>query len=91
MSGENNKILYECFICERRFQFGRYVYEGNFVAEWGLNVCHACRANSWNGIDLNKYPHVEHILKFRSVPFKLNARGLLAIPAGKAPPGAIDR
>ena len=91
MEADSGATLYECFICERRFQFGRYVYDGNFVAEWGLYVCHACRGNNWNGIDLTEYPHVEHILRFRSVPFRLNARGLLTIPKGKAPPTASDR
>jgi hypothetical protein len=78
-------LFYECFLCKRPFQFGRYVYEGNYIAEWGLNVCHKCRADSWNGIDPAKYPHAESVLKYRSVPFRLNSKGRIDIPTGCSP------
>ena len=79
------KQFYKCFLCEQRFQFGRYVYDGNFVEEWGLHVCHRCRADNLYGIDLTQHPHAEEVLRFRSVPFKRNARGLIDIPKGRSP------
>jgi hypothetical protein len=78
-------LFYECFLCKRSFQFGRYIYEGNYIAEWGLNVCHKCRADSWNGIDPATYPHAESVLKYRSVPFRLNSKGRIEIPKGCPP------
>ena len=77
--------FYRCFLCQRSFQFGRYVYEGNYIAEWRLSVCHRCRADSWNGIDPAKYPHIEDVLKFRSVPFTMTPRGWVEIPSGRPP------
>lgn len=85
VTSDERRAFYRCFICERSFQFGGYLYEGNLVCEWGLHVCHRCRQDNMNGIDCARHPHVEHVLKFRSVPFRVNRHGFIEIPTGKSP------
>jgi len=85
MKHDDDKIFYDCFMCERRFQFGRYIYDGQYVPAWGVNICHRCRQNNWNGIDPDEHPRTVQLLKYRSVPIKLNAKGRLEIPRGVPP------
>jgi hypothetical protein len=85
MQSEQDEILYDCFICERRFQFGRYVYDGQYIPVWRANVCHKCRQKNWNGIDPAEHPEIVQLLKYRSVSIKLNSNGRIEIPPGGPP------
>ena len=85
MKHDEEKIFYECFMCERRFQFGRYIYDGHYIPDWDVNICNRCRQNNWTGIDPAEHPRTVQLLKYRSVPIKLNARGRLEIPRGVPP------
>jgi hypothetical protein len=85
MQSEQDGIFYDCFICERRFQFGRYIYDGQYIPAWRVNVCHRCRQTNWNGIDPAEHPETVQLLKYRSVSIKLNAKGRLEIPPGVPP------
>ena len=86
MKHDEEQIFYVCFMCERRFQFGRYVYEGQYIPAWGVNICNKCRQDNWNGIDPAEHERTVQLLKYRSVPIKLNAKGRLEIPRGGPPP-----
>jgi hypothetical protein len=89
MQHDEEKIFYDCFMCERRFQFGRYVYDGQYVSAWGVNICNRCRHNNCSGIDPAEHPRTVQLLKYRSAPIKLNANGRLEIPRG-GPPQTIS-
>jgi hypothetical protein len=65
---------------------GRYVYEGQYIPAWGVNICNKCRQDNWNGIDPAEHERTVQLLKYRSVPIKLNAKGRLEIPRGGPPP-----
>jgi hypothetical protein len=85
MKHDEEKIFYECFMCERRFQFGRYIYDGHYIPAWDVNICNRCRQNNWTGIDPAEHPRTVELLKYRSVLIKLNAKGRLEIPRGIPP------
>ena len=79
-------LFYECFLCERQFQFGRYVYEGQYIPTWRINICNTCRSTNWNGIDPSQHPRLLQLLNKERLRAKLNRNGLIDIPKGGAPP-----
>ena len=86
MVTEKPNLFYECFLCGRQFQFGRYVYEGNYIPTWRVNICNTCRTNNVTGIDPAQHPDLVQLLKKERVRLRLNPNGLIDIPKGGAPP-----
>lgn len=73
------KIMYDCFICERAFQFGPHVYDGKPVQAWGgVMICRRCRDSNWDGI----VPRPELTKKFqeKGIAVEYNAKGWIPIP-----------
>ena len=91
MVNEKPNLFYECFLCERQFQFGRYVYDGQNISSWGINICNTCRFTNYNGIDPAEYPRLLQLLNKEQVRLKLNRHFLIDIPKGGAPPKEEDK
>ena len=86
MGNQHANFFYECFLCERQFQFGRYVYDGQNISSWGINICNTCRFTNYNGIDPAEHPRLLQLLNKAQVRLKLNRHGLIDIPKGGTPP-----
>lgn len=64
-------MMYACFVCGRRFQFGPSIYAGKHIRAYEIEVCAGCYEGNWDGWA----PHIEAKL----IP-RLEAKGL-PIPA----------
>ena len=91
MVNEKPNLFYECFLCKRQFQFGRYVYDGQYIPTWRINICNNCRLTNFNGIDPVQHPRLLQLLEKERVPFKLNRNCLIDIPKGGVPPKEEDK
>ncbi len=40
MVNEKPNVFYDCFLCERKFQFGQYVYDGQYIPTWHQHLQH---------------------------------------------------
>jgi hypothetical protein len=78
MDGE--KILYDCLLCRRPFQFGPHVYNGRHIAAWDAQICDRCVNSNWDGVVPETHPELVAHLKARSIPVRLNAKGWINIP-----------
>ena len=74
------KHMIQCFLCEPQFQFGARVYEGGWVRDWDVMVCHRCRRANFEGIVPALYPHLIARLKRKGIKAETNARGWLRWP-----------
>jgi hypothetical protein len=86
VANDNKPRLYECFLCGRQFQFGQYVYDGQYIPDWRVNICNTCRFSNLNGIDPTEHYRFLQLLSKEQVPLILNRKGLIDIPRGGAPP-----
>jgi len=68
------------------FNFADMFTRASISPPWGVNNCNKCRQDNWNGIDPAEHERTVQLLKYRSVPIKLNAKGRLEIPRGGPPP-----
>ena len=80
MKIEGDKIFYDCFLCQRPFQFGPHVYDGRHIPSWGVNICASCLKGNWDGIVPQRHPRLMQHLKDQGVTVTLNAKGWLPIP-----------
>jgi hypothetical protein len=72
-------IRYQCFVCDRTFQYGPHLYEGRVVQGWDRKmICNRCEDSNWDGI----VPSEGLIGKFRKEGIKeeYNAQGGIIIP-----------
>lgn len=77
---DNQKIYYDCILCERPFQFGPHIYDGRHISAWDVEICQRCIRSNWDGIVTSDHPRlVEHLNK-QGVQIKLNPKGWLDIP-----------
>jgi hypothetical protein len=81
MTTDGDKILYECILCHRPFQFGPHVYDGRHIAVWGVEICSRCIAANWDGIMLDRHPDLVERLNAKGVQVTLNQKGWLNIPS----------
>ena len=91
MVNEKPNLFYECFLCKRQFQFGRYVYDGQYIPAWRIIVCNTCRLTNYNGIDPVQHPRLLQLLHKERVRVRLNRHFLIDIPKGVAPPQEEDK
>jgi hypothetical protein len=77
---QGDKIFYDCFLCDRPFQFGPHVYDGRFVRQWEIEICDSCIRGNWDGIVIEGHPRLEAHLKAKGIPITRNARGWVDIP-----------
>lgn len=70
----------ECFLCKRRFQFGRGVYEGRNIRDWSIIVCNICYDGNWDGIVPNSYPHLSEHLAQHEIEVRRNEKGWIPWP-----------
>jgi hypothetical protein len=80
MTMDGEKILYECILCHRPFQFGPHVYNGRHIAAWGVQICDGCIKSNWDGIMPDRHPDLIEHLQAKGIPITLNPRGWLNIP-----------
>lgn len=80
MKMDGDKVLLECGLCHRWFQFGNHVYEGRSIVSWDAQICDWCLAANRDGIMLEKHPDLVEHLKTRGIATTLNQRGWLDIP-----------
>ena len=38
-----------CFCCNTKFQFGQHIYDGRWIAKYGIAVCSVCYQSNWDG------------------------------------------
>jgi hypothetical protein len=77
---EGDKILYDCILCSRPFQFGPHAYHGRHIAVWDVQICDVCIRSNWDGIVPQTHPALIERLKTKAIPFTLNSNGWLDIP-----------
>ena len=73
--------VYNCFLCNRPFQFGPNAFEGRHIGSWGIQICEKCIRANWDGIMLQEHPQLITHLDAKGIPFKLNPMGFLDIPS----------
>jgi hypothetical protein len=81
MSTKDGKTFHDCILCSRPFQFGPHVYNGRHIRQWDVQICDRCCRSNWDGIVPETYPGLFEQLKAKNIPFVLNDRGWLDIPA----------
>ena len=69
-----------CFLCNRPFQFGRGMYHGKNIPDWGIMICDTCKSGNWDGIVLEHHPKLRDWLVARGIEYSFNAKGWLDIP-----------
>lgn len=74
--------LFECFLCEKGFQFGQHRFKGRAVPVWEIGVCDGCFSANHDGIVPDQHPRLIQRLRERGIPLTKNARGWLAWPPG---------
>lgn len=77
---EGDKILYDCFLCRRPFQFGPHVYKGKPIPEWEIEICDTCLRSNWDGLVPGAHPRLIEHFKAKGITPKLNASGWIVIP-----------
>jgi hypothetical protein len=77
---DGDKIFYDCFLCQRPFQFGPHVYNGRHIAAWDVQICESCLRGNWDGIVPAQHPRLIQHLKDKGIPITLSASGWLDIP-----------
>lgn len=85
VANDKPDLFYECFLCGRNFQFGQYVYDGQYIPTWRISICNTCRFSNMNGIEPTQHPRLLQLLNKERVPLRLNRNGLLDLPRGEAP------
>jgi hypothetical protein len=75
------KIMVDCFLCEREFQFGPHVYDGEPIPAWGINVCRTCRDSNWDGLVPALHPRLIEHLKAQGIEIDLNEKGWINWPS----------
>ena len=76
----SDKFFYDCFLCNRPFQFGPHVYDGRPVRQWDILMCNRCLRGNWDGIVLEGHPKLQQHLAAKGLQVRLNASGWLDIP-----------
>ena len=79
-SGDDAKFYYDCFLCNRPFQFGPHIYDGRHIAAWNMEVCRRCYDSNWDGIVIEGRPKLVEHLKNIGVEIKRNAKGWVDLP-----------
>jgi hypothetical protein len=74
------KAVYDCFLCQRAFQFGPHVYRGERIPEWDVMVCYSCRRSNSGGIVPAGHPHLVAHLQERGIEVRLNEKGRIEWP-----------
>ncbi len=74
------KFMYDCFLCQRPFQFGRHLYAGRPIRQWDIIACDICLSSNWDGLVPSQHPRLIEHLNARGVPIQLNEQGWLPIP-----------
>ncbi len=46
---ERQKMVLDCGVCRRAFQFGPGRYDGKYIALYELTVCKTCWDGNWDG------------------------------------------
>jgi hypothetical protein len=86
-SVDKDAIMYDCFLCERPFQFGPHIYNGEMIPTWGVIVCQSCLRANEDGIVLEDHSRLKALLRDRGIIAELNAKGWLPLP----PHGPVAR
>jgi len=80
----DDRVMYDCFLCKRPFQFGPHIYQGKPVKAWGgIMVCESCLEGNRDGIVPGTYPHLTEHLKARGTPIAFNTKGWIEWPKSK--------
>jgi hypothetical protein len=74
-------LEYSCCACGRRLQFGKGMYPGRPVAQWGrLIICTECEQNNWDGIVIATHPELPARIEAAGGAYTLNDEGHIVIP-----------
>lgn len=76
----DHKIIYDCFLCRRPFQFGPGLYAGKPIKPWDIMVCDSCSRGNHDGIVPATYPHLIEHLKSRGIAIAINSKGWIDWP-----------
>ena len=87
MDGE--KIMVECFLCEREAQMGPHVYNIRNVPGWEIHACDGCVKGNWDGVVPIMHPRLVKYLKSQNIQITLNSEGWIDWPQGFLRPGDI--
>lgn len=77
---EDGKVFYDCFLCDRPFQFGPSVYAGRHIPIWGVSLCDRCLRTNGDGVVIEGHPKLAQHLKDKRIPIVRNAKGWVDIP-----------
>jgi hypothetical protein len=72
--------MYECFLCDNPFEFGRRARLGKRVRAWDIMVCIECLAANHDGIVPETYPHLAVHLEVRGIQPEKDAEGCILWP-----------
>jgi hypothetical protein len=89
MSMDGEKIMVECFLCEKKAQMGPHVYNIRHIPKWDIEVCDNCRKWNWDGLLPERNTRLVEYLNSRQIPIELNSSGWIAWPEGSLMPGDI--
>jgi hypothetical protein len=77
----DDRMMLDCFLCKRAFQFGPHIHNGKRIPEWEMMVCDGCYKGNWDGIVPGTRPHLIPYLKSRGLEVKPNAKGWIDWPS----------
>ena len=79
-SADKNAVMYDCFLCERPFQFGPHIYNGEWLPAWGVIFCSGCLRGNHDGVVLEGHPRLVAHPRERNIKIVLNKKGWLDLP-----------
>jgi hypothetical protein len=63
-----NIIMETCFFCNKDFQHGNHIYDGEFIRSYDVIACKKCWDGNWDGwVGRNAERLIEH-LKSKNIP-----------------------
>lgn len=64
----DHKIMADCQMCDRQFEFGHGRYRGKVIPAYRLTVCNICFETNWDGWGPALEPRFEAHLKSHGLP-----------------------
>lgn len=70
-----------CFLCGRKLAGRAHRHDGQFIAQWKVDVCEPCFEVNYQGVALSRHPRLAAHLDRLGVKVELNAAGRADWPA----------
>ena len=75
-----------CILCGRKLLGRGHRHDGQYIAQWNVDVCEPCFEASYQGVALSRHPQLAHHLNEQGIKVELNTFGNAEWPSIATPP-----